>query len=59
MNDLPFTLDQLKILRAIAAEGSFIRAAESLYLSQPALSLQIQTLERHLNVQLFERYKKE
>lgn len=58
MNDLPFTLDQLKILRAIAAEGSFVRAAESLYLSQPALSLQIQTLEKHLNVQLFERHKK-
>jgi len=58
MNDLPFTLDQLRILRAIAAEGSFIRAAESLYLSQPALSLQIQNLEKHLNVSLFERHKK-
>lgn len=58
MNDLPFTLDQLKILRAIAAEGTFIRAAESLYLSQPALSLQIQNLEKHLNVPLFERHKK-
>ena len=58
MNDLPFTLDQLRILRAIAAEGSFIRAAESLYLSQPALSLQIQNLEKHLNVSLIERHKK-
>lgn len=59
MNDLPFTLDQLKILRAIAVEGSFTRAAESLYLSQPALSLQIQNLEKHLNISLFERHKKQ
>jgi DNA-binding transcriptional LysR family regulator len=58
MNDLPFTLDQLKILRTIAIEGSFRRAAESLYLSQPALSLQIQNLEKHLDIPLFERDKK-
>ena len=59
MNDFPFTLDQLRILRAIAIEGSFKRAAESLYLSQPALSLQIQNLEKHLNTSLFERHKKQ
>jgi DNA-binding transcriptional LysR family regulator len=58
MNNLPFTLDQLRILQAIASEGSFIRAAENLYVSQPALSLQIQNLEKQLNVVLFERYKK-
>nr|YP_010443820.1 LysR transcriptional regulator [Vacuolaria virescens]UTE94707.1 LysR transcriptional regulator [Vacuolaria virescens] len=58
MNDLPFTLDQLKILRAVANEGNFKKAAESLYVSQPAISLQIQNLEKHLNVPLFERYKK-
>lgn len=58
MNDLPFTLDQLRILRAIATEGSFKRASEILFLSQPAISLQIQNLEKHLNVPLFERHKK-
>jgi DNA-binding transcriptional LysR family regulator len=58
MNNLPFTLDQLKILRTIAIEGSFKRAAQSLYLSQPALSLQIQNLEKRLGVALFEREKK-
>ena len=45
MADLPFTLDQLRILRAIASEGSFKKAADSLYVTQPAVSLQIQNLE--------------
>jgi DNA-binding transcriptional LysR family regulator len=55
MTDLPFTLDQLRILKAIAAEGSFKRAADSLYVSQPAVSLQVQNLERQLSVPLFDR----
>lgn len=55
MSDLPFTLDQLRILKAIAVEGSFKRAADSLYVSQPAVSLQVQNLERQLNVPLFDR----
>jgi DNA-binding transcriptional LysR family regulator len=55
MSDLPFTLDQLRILKAIAAEGSFKRAADSLYVSQPAVSLQVQNLERSLAVPLFDR----
>nr|YP_010338277.1 LysR transcriptional regulator [Bangia atropurpurea]UNJ18227.1 LysR transcriptional regulator [Bangia atropurpurea] len=58
MTDLPFTLDQLRILKAIAKEGSFKKAANSLYVSQPAISLQIQNLERQLNVSLFERGNK-
>jgi DNA-binding transcriptional LysR family regulator len=55
MADLPFTLDQLRILRAIASEGSFKKAADSLYVTQPAVSLQIQNLEKQLNVSLFDR----
>nr|YP_010338172.1 LysR transcriptional regulator [Erythrolobus coxiae]UNJ17757.1 LysR transcriptional regulator [Erythrolobus coxiae] len=55
MTDLPFTLDQLRILKAIATEGSFKRAANSLYISQPAVSLQVQNLERQLNVPIFDR----
>ncbi|MEH2142797.1 LysR family transcriptional regulator [Nostoc sp.] len=55
MSDLPFTLDQLRILIAIAQEGSFKRAADSLYVSQPAVSLQVQNLERQLDVPLFDR----
>lgn len=53
--DLPFTLDQLRILKAIAAEGGFTRAADSLFVSQPSVSLQIQHLEQQLNVPLFSR----
>lgn len=55
MADIPFTLDQLRILRAIAAEGSFKRAADTLYVSQPAVSLQVQNLERQMDVPLFDR----
>ena len=55
MTDLPFTLDQLRILKAIASEGSFKKAAESLYISQPAVSLQVQNLERQLSVPIFDR----
>ncbi|MCP9820507.1 LysR family transcriptional regulator [Synechococcus sp. Cruz-9H2] len=55
MADLPFTLDQLRILRAISSEGSFKKAADSLYVTQPAVSLQIQNLEKQLDVSLFDR----
>ncbi len=55
MSDIPFSLDQLRILKAIAEEGSFKRAADSLYVSQPAISLQIQNLEKQLTVPLFDR----
>ncbi len=55
MTDIPFTLDQLRILKAIAAEGSFKRAADSLFVSQPAISLQVQNLEKQLNVPIFDR----
>ena len=55
MSDIPFTLDQLRILKAIAAEGSFKRAADTLYVAQPAVSLQVQNLEKQLNVPLFDR----
>nr|QCI07803.1 Transcription regulator of Rubisco operon [Pleonosporium borreri] len=58
MRDVPFTLDQLRILKAIIKEGSFKRAANSLYVSQPAISLQIQNLEKQLNLPLFERNNK-
>ena len=58
MSDLPFTLDQLRILHAISSEGSFKKAAEKLYISQPAVSLQVQNLEKQLNIPLFYRDKR-
>jgi LysR family transcriptional regulator, putative pyruvate carboxylase regulator len=50
--------DRLKPLRAFcqtARLGSISRAAEALYLSQPAVTLQLQALERDLGVRLLER----
>ncbi|WP_413315924.1 LysR family transcriptional regulator [Prochlorococcus marinus] len=55
MAELPFTLDQLRILKAIVHEGSFKKAAESLYVTQPAVSLQIQNLEKQLEIAIFDR----
>ncbi|MGV8959848.1 MAG: LysR family transcriptional regulator [Stenotrophomonas sp.] len=50
--------DRLKPLRAFCQTvrlGSVSRAAEALFVSQPAVSLQLQALERELGVVLFER----
>lgn len=50
--------DRLKPLRAFcqtARLGSVSRAAEALFLSQPAVTLQLQALEREMGVKLFER----
>jgi DNA-binding transcriptional LysR family regulator len=52
---LPFTLQQLRILKAIATEKNFTKAAELLYLSQPSLSKQIKILEKTLDVLLINR----
>jgi len=52
---LPFTLNQLRIFKALALENSFSRAAEMLYLSQPALSKQIMLLEKNLKITLINR----
>lgn len=52
---IPFTLQQLRILKAIASEKSFTRAAETLHLSQPSLSKQIKALENSLDTILIIR----
>ena len=52
---LPFTLQQLRILKAVASEKSFTKAAEILYVSQPSLSKQIKVLETRLGIILFNR----
>jgi len=46
---------RLKVFRAVARNLSFRKAAEELYLSQPAVSLQIKTLEEEIGLRLFER----
>lgn len=53
-----YKADRMKPLRAFcqtARLGSVSRAAEALYVSQPAITLQLQALERDLGVRLFER----
>lgn len=52
---LPFTLQQLRILKAVASEKSFTKAAEILYVSQPSLSKQIKVLENRLGIILLNR----
>ena len=51
----PFTLQHLRILKAIDTEKNLTKAADVLYLSQPSLSKQIKTLEKNLNVVLIHR----
>ena len=48
-------LSQLKAFLAVAQDRSFSRAAEKLYLTQPAVSKQIQALEEGLGMRLFDR----
>ena len=52
---LPFTLQQLRIIKAIASENSFTRAAEILFISQPSLSKQVKLLENRLGILLINR----
>jgi DNA-binding transcriptional LysR family regulator len=50
-----WTLDQLRTLIEVVRTGSFTKAAEALSLSQPAVSVQMRSLERSLGVPLLER----
>ncbi|MGE0201416.1 MAG: LysR substrate-binding domain-containing protein [Candidatus Melainabacteria bacterium] len=52
------TMRDLEYVLAVAEHLSFSRAAEATTVSQPALSRQIQQLERGLGVPLFERSKR-
>lgn len=49
------TVQQLRYAVAVADERHFGRAARACFVSQPALSAQVRTLEARLGVQLFER----
>lgn len=51
---LHLTLRQLKVFETVARHSSFSRAAEELYLSQPAVSMQIKQLEENVSLPLFE-----
>ena len=49
---------QLKAFHAVAVHGSFTRAAERLFLTQPAISDQVRKLEERFGVLLFHRNKR-
>jgi LysR family hydrogen peroxide-inducible transcriptional activator len=51
------TFKQLRYLIAVADTLHFGKAAENCCISQPALSLQIQSLEENLGISLIERNK--
>lgn len=49
------TLEQLRIFLAVAEYLHFTRAAETLYITQPAVSAAIQNLEEEYSIKLFHR----
>ena len=49
-------LKQLRAFCAVAKSGKMTDAADELFLSQPAISLQVRALERELDTVLFERH---
>lgn len=52
------TLRQLKVFERVARRLSFTRAAEELFLTQPAVSMQIKQFEESVGLPLFERLGK-
>jgi LysR family transcriptional regulator, low CO2-responsive transcriptional regulator len=55
---LHLTLRQLKVFESAARHLNYTRAAEELFLTQPAVSMQVKQLEESLGVALFEQLGK-
>ena len=52
-------IHRLRLFVAVTDHGGFSRAAEAFYISQPAVSAQIQRLEQELEVSLFQKVGRE
>ncbi len=46
---------RLQVFHAVARHLSFTKAADSLFMTQPAVTFQVKQLEEHFNARLFER----
>jgi LysR family transcriptional regulator, transcriptional activator of the cysJI operon len=53
---MSFSDTRLRVFHSVAKHLSFTRAAEELYLTQPAVTFQIRQLEEHFNTRLFDRH---
>src|SRR5947207_9166157 len=46
---------RLQVFHAVAKHLSFTKAAEALFMTQPAVTFQVRQLEEHFNTRLFDR----
>ena len=53
-----FTLQQLKLFESVSRLGSYTQAADELFITQPAVSIQIKRLEEQAGLPLFEKVGK-
>lgn len=53
------TFRQLRVFNEVARHLSFVRAAENLHLTPPAVTMQVKDLEGHVGMPLFERRGKQ
>ena len=51
------TIQQCRYALAIAKCGSFSEAAKQLFIAQSSLSLGIKSLEKELNIRIFDRFE--
>lgn len=58
LSKVNFSITQLEYVMAVNKLGHFAKAAESCFVTQPTLSMQIQKLEEDLGVVIFDRSKK-
>jgi DNA-binding transcriptional LysR family regulator len=52
---MKFTFHQLEVFGVVARKGSMTKAAESLYMTQPAVSIQMKQLQESIGMPLFEK----